>query len=107
MAIREFVSGLMRSFGENFYKNIMHSFPRVSMNQPFNLSTTLISWRYDAEEFDAWKEGKTGFPLIDAAMHQLKYEGWMHNRLRMVVAMFLQRIYSTIGVSAKLFLCKT
>ena len=74
-----------------FYKNIMHSFPRVSMNQPFNLSTKLISWRYDAEEFDAWKEGKTGFPLIDAAMHQLKYEGWMHNRLRMVVAMFFTK----------------
>ena len=74
-----------------FYKNIMHSFPRVSMNQPFNLSTKLISWRYYEEEFDAWKEGKTGFPLIDAAMHQLKNEGWMHNRLRMVVAMFFTK----------------
>ena len=39
----------------------------------------------------AWKNGKTGFPIIDAAMIQLKYEGWMHNRLRMVVAMFFTK----------------
>ena len=88
-------SGIVKWIDEiiwrEFYKNIMHSFPRVSMNQPFNLSTKLISWRYYEEEFDAWKEGKTGFPLIDAAMHQLKNEGWMHNRLRMVVAMFFTK----------------
>ena len=74
-----------------FYKNIMHSFPRVSMNQPFNMSTKSIQWRYNEEEIKAWKNGKTGFPLIDAAMLQLKYEGWMHNRLRMVVAMFFTK----------------
>ena len=74
-----------------FYKNIMHSFPRVSMNQPFNMSTTSIQWRHNEEEINAWKNGKTGFPLIDAAMLQLKYEGWMHNRLRMVVAMFFTK----------------
>ena len=74
-----------------FYKNIMYSFPRVSMNQPFNLSTLSIKWRHKKNEIEAWKNGKTGFPLIDAAMHQLKYEGWMHNRLRMVVAMFFTK----------------
>ena len=74
-----------------FYKNIMHSFPRVSMNQPFNLATKKIPWRFEQNEFEAWKLGKTGFPLIDAAMHQLINEGWMHNRLRMVVAMFFTK----------------
>ena len=74
-----------------FYKNIMHSFPRVSMNQPFNMSTTSIHWRHNEDEINAWKNGKTGFPLIDAAMLQLKNEGWMHNRLRMVVAMFFTK----------------
>ena len=74
-----------------FYKNIMYSFPRVSMNQPFNMSTKSIQWRHNEEEIKAWKNGKTGFPLIDAAMLQLKYEGWMHNRLRMVVAMFFTK----------------
>ena len=74
-----------------FYKNIMNSFPRVSMNQPFNMSTTSIDWRYNEEEINAWKNGKTGFPLIDAAMLQLRQEGWMHNRLRMVVAMFFTK----------------
>ena len=74
-----------------FYRNIMHSFPRVSMNQPFNLSTLSIKWRYNTDEVQAWKDGRTGFPLIDAAMLQLKHEGWMHNRLRMVVAMFFTK----------------
>ena len=74
-----------------FYKNIMYSFPRVSMNKPFNLSTQSIKWRHNEEDINAWKNGKTGFPLIDAAMQQLKYEGWMHNRLRMVVAMFFTK----------------
>jgi deoxyribodipyrimidine photo-lyase len=74
-----------------FYKNIMHSFPRVSMNQPFNMSTKSIQWRHNEDEINAWKSGRTGFPLIDAAMLQLKHEGWMHNRLRMVVAMFFTK----------------
>ena len=74
-----------------FYRNIMYSFPHVSKNRPFNLSTEAISWRHNDDEFEAWKTGKTGFPLIDAAMRQLLAEGWMHNRLRMVVAMFFSK----------------
>ncbi|MFL2715249.1 MAG: cryptochrome/photolyase family protein [Gammaproteobacteria bacterium] len=74
-----------------FYKNIMFSFPRVSKGMPFQEYTKKIKWRFDEEEFKAWKNGNTGFPLIDAAMRQLKHEGWMHNRLRMVVAMFLTK----------------
>ena len=74
-----------------FYKNIMFSFPKVSMGQPFQDYSKAIKWRYDENEFIAWKEGKTGFPIVDAAMRQLIHEGWMHNRLRMVVAMFFTK----------------
>ena len=74
-----------------FYKNIMFSFPKVSKGQPFQDYSKAIKWRYDENEFIAWKEGKTGFPIVDAAMRQLIQEGWMHNRLRMVVAMFFTK----------------
>ena len=74
-----------------FYKNIMFAFPKVSRGQPFQDYSKAIRWRYDENEFIAWKEGKTGFPIVDAAMRQLLHEGWMHNRLRMVVAMFFTK----------------
>ncbi len=74
-----------------FYKNIMFSFPKVSRGQPFQEYTKKIKWRFNEEEFKAWKLGNTGFPIIDAAMKQLTKEGWMHNRLRMVVAMFFTK----------------
>ena len=74
-----------------FYRNIMFSFPKVSKGMPFQDYTKNIKWRFSEEEFDAWKNGKTGFPIIDSAMRQLKSEGWMHNRLRMVVAMFFTK----------------
>ena len=74
-----------------FYKNIMFSFPKVSRGQPFQEYTKKIKWRFNDEEFNAWKSGNTGFPIIDAAMKQLINEGWMHNRLRMVVAMFFTK----------------
>ena len=74
-----------------FYKNIMFSFPKVSRGQPFQEYTKKIKWRFNEEELNAWKFGNTGFPIIDAAMKQLTKEGWMHNRLRMVVAMFFTK----------------
>ena len=74
-----------------FYKNIMFCFPRVSKDKPFQEYTVNIKWRHDESELDAWKNGETGFPIIDAAMKQLKTEGWMHNRLRMVTAMFFTK----------------
>ena len=74
-----------------FYKNIMYCFPKVSKGKPFQDYSNNIKWRYSENEFHAWKEGKTGFPIVDAAMRQLIHEGWMHNRLRMVVAMFFTK----------------
>ena len=69
----------------------MFCFPKVSKGQPFQDYTKNIKWRFNQSEFDAWRNGMTGFPIIDSAMRQLKSEGWMHNRLRMVVAMFFTK----------------
>jgi len=72
-----------------FYKHILHAFPRISMHRAFKLATEKIPWDNNHKNFSAWCEGKTGYPLVDAAMRQLKQIGWMHNRLRMITAMFL------------------
>ncbi|GAA4648022.1 deoxyribodipyrimidine photo-lyase [Kistimonas scapharcae] len=74
-----------------FYKHILVAFPRVSMHRPFQVETDKLSWRHDSALQEAWESGKTGFPLVDAAMRQLVATGWMHNRLRMVTAMFLSK----------------
>tara|TARA_R110000772_G_scaffold38354_5_gene90518 strand:- start:534 stop:1934 length:1401 start_codon:yes stop_codon:yes gene_type:complete len=75
----------------DFYKYVMHHYPHVSKNQAWNSRYKDIPWRQDHTDFQAWANGETGFPLIDAAMRQLKQTGWMHNRLRMLVAMFLSK----------------
>ena len=74
-----------------FYRNIMHSFTKVSKNQPFQDYTNSIQWRFSSEELEAFHAGKTGFPIVDAGIRQMLAEGWMHNRLRMVVAMFFTK----------------
>ena len=74
-----------------FYRNITHSFPRVSRNKPFQEYTDSIEWRHSDSELKAFYEGKTGFPIVDAGIRQMLSEGWMHNRLRMVVAMFFTK----------------
>ena len=71
-----------------FFINILHHFPEVLENS-FREDYRSIQWRNDKDEFQAWQEGRTGFPIVDAAMRQLKETGWMHNRARMVVASFL------------------
>jgi deoxyribodipyrimidine photo-lyase len=50
-----------------------------------------LKWNNDPEDFAAWKDGKTGYPVVDAAMRQLQKTGWMHNRTRMIVASFLTK----------------
>jgi deoxyribodipyrimidine photo-lyase len=72
----------------DFYFQILHHNPRVEKNA-FKPDYDLIQWNRDQTVFDAWKEGRTGYPLVDAAMAQLNQTGYMHNRLRMVVASFL------------------
>jgi deoxyribodipyrimidine photo-lyase len=74
-----------------FYKHIMVGYPRVSMHRAFRPNTEALAWRHDPEALAAWQQGRTGIPIIDAAMRQLLATGWMHNRLRMIVAMFLTK----------------
>ena len=74
-----------------FYRNIMYSFPKVSQNQPFLDYTKSIKWRHSTKELEAFYTGRTGFPIVDAGIRQMLAEGWMHNRLRMVVAMFFTK----------------
>lgn len=71
-----------------FYISILHHFPHVR-TRSFRPQYDAIDWRNDHQEFDAWCAGKTGYPVVDAAMRQLKETGWMHNRARMITASFL------------------
>jgi len=71
-----------------FYIQILYHFPQVSKTA-FNSSLTAIPWRNNPTEFEAWTQGQTGYPIVDAAMRQLRETGWMHNRARMIVASFL------------------
>ena len=75
----------------DFYRHVLFHFPRVGMNRPFDLSTQAVEWRNHDDEFQAWCEGRTGYPLVDAAQRCLVATGWMHNRLRMVTAQFLTK----------------
>ncbi|WQG58992.1 deoxyribodipyrimidine photo-lyase [Pseudomonas sp. RTB3] len=74
-----------------FYKHTLVGSPRVSRHRTFRPETEAVPWRDAPEELAAWQEARTGLPIIDAAMRQLLETGWMHNRLRMVVAMFLTK----------------
>ncbi len=71
-----------------FYIQILFHFPHVRKTS-FNRALANIVWKNNTEDFERWKEGKTGIPIVDAAMRQLKETGWMHNRARMIVASFL------------------
>ncbi|KAK8058106.1 DNA photolyase [Apiospora phragmitis] len=73
----------------DFYKHVLVHWPYVCMNKPFKPEYSNITWSYNAEHFEAWRAGRTGYPIVDAAMRQVQHMGWMHNRLRMVVASFL------------------
>ncbi|MFB2684699.1 deoxyribodipyrimidine photo-lyase [Shewanella mangrovisoli] len=74
-----------------FYRHLLVAFPDLSKGHNFNRQADHVQWRNNQAEFLAWCEGKTGYPIVDAAMRQLNQTGWMHNRLRMVVASFLTK----------------
>ncbi len=73
-----------------FYFSVLYHFPHVSRNS-FREEMRGIRWLNREEDFNAWKEGRTGYPIVDAAMHQLNETGWMHNRARMITASFLTK----------------
>lgn len=73
----------------DFYFQILSNFPYINDGASFKPQFDQIPFENNLQFFEAWKSGQTGFPIIDAAMHQLNQTGFMHNRLRMIVASFL------------------
>ncbi len=73
-----------------FYVSILYHFPHVR-RESFRPYLRALAWRNDEDEFLAWSKGRTGYPVVDAAMRQLVATGWMPNRARMVVASFLTK----------------
>ncbi len=76
----------------DFYHMIHYYYPNCK-DQEVRAEYQAISWNQNKHLLEAWCEGETGFPIIDAGMRQLKKEGWMHNRLRMITASFLTKDY--------------
>lgn len=72
----------------DFYAQILYHYPHVIDNN-FLPTYERVPWQAPDANFEAWKNGKTGYPIVDAAMRQLLKHGWMHNRLRMITASFL------------------
>jgi deoxyribodipyrimidine photo-lyase len=75
----------------DFYAHVLLHFPRNARSEFQERYRGSISWSRSEQSFDAWREGRTGYPIVDAAMRQLRSEGWMHNRGRLVVGSFLTK----------------
>jgi len=76
----------------DFFRHVLIGFPRVCRGRAFKVDVDeSVAWSSDERAFTAWREGRTGFPIVDAGMRQLAQTGWMHNRVRMIVAMFLTK----------------
>lgn len=73
-----------------FAHHLLHHFPQTA-ERPLRREFERFPWREDAEVLRAWQRGRTGYPIVDAGMRQLWATGWMHNRVRMVVASFLTK----------------
>ena len=87
LSINKFIDELI---WREFYQAVLFQFPGL-VNRNYREEFDTMPWRYDKKLFTAWSGGKTGFPLVDAGMRQLNETGWMHNRVRMIVASFLTK----------------
>lgn len=85
------VTWMIELIWRDFYKHLLVAVPKLSKHRAFKPETEKIKWHFDEKKLRAWHEGQTGIPIIDAAMRQLNKTGWMHNRLRMIVAMFFSK----------------
>jgi deoxyribodipyrimidine photo-lyase len=74
-----------------FYIHVMAGYPRVCMHRAFKPETERVRWKENPAHLEAWKAGRTGVPIVDAGMRQLAATGWMHNRVRMITAMYLSK----------------
>jgi deoxyribodipyrimidine photo-lyase len=99
ISVREVYDAFKQKFGaksdiirqliwREFYAHILYGYPDV-LGQSYQPSYRKIKWRTSERDFHAWKNGETGFPVVDACMRQLNDTGYMHNRGRMIVANFL------------------
>lgn len=75
----------------DFYFNIVYHFPHICQGESFRREYDQIQWRNNEQEFEAWCKGQTGYPIVDAGMRELNATGFMHNRVRMIVASFLTK----------------
>ena len=75
----------------DFYQMILWHFPKVGKGHAFKAEYEKIKWRNNEAEFQKWCEGQTGYPIVDAGMRELNATGFMHNRVRMIVASFLTK----------------
>lgn len=73
----------------DFFQMILWHFPHVGQGKAFRPAYDLIRWRNNEMEFERWCQGRTGYPIVDAGMRELNATGFMHNRVRMIVASFL------------------
>jgi len=75
-----------------FYRHLTSTYPQLSRSKDFKAPKNPIPWVNNDRQWQAWCTGQTGYPIVDAAMKQLLQTGWMHNRLRMIVAAFLTKL---------------
>lgn len=75
----------------DFYKHVLANWPHISMFKPFNLDYDDLAWEYNLDHFEAWCNGTTGYPVVDACMRMLNQTGYLQNRGRMIVASFLSK----------------
>ncbi|MCD6039736.1 MAG: phrA [Gammaproteobacteria bacterium] len=101
VSIREFYFAIMKNFGKkhilmtelqwrDFFTHIAFHYPRV-FGKAFKNKYSNMTWSQNEKHFYAWCEGQTGFPIVDAGMRELNATGYMHNRIRMIVASFLTK----------------
>ncbi|NIP68111.1 MAG: deoxyribodipyrimidine photo-lyase, partial [Planctomycetales bacterium] len=79
---------LRQLYWREFSAYLLYHFPRLP-NAPLRSEFSSFPWVEDAQGLRAWQKGLTGYPIVDAGMRQLWQTGWMHNRVRMIVASFL------------------
>ncbi len=75
----------------DFYAQVLANFPANARSEFQQRYRGTLRWSRAEKRFEAWCEGRTGYPLVDAGMRQLRHEGWMHNRVRLVVGSFLTK----------------
>lgn len=89
--MREAADTFLAEIGwREFAYHLLHHFPHT-LERPLREAFEAFPWRDDPEALAAWQRGRTGFPIVDAGMRQLWALGWMHNRVRMIVASFLTK----------------